>query len=31
MGRGRSLNGVKFRPEDGNHPDLNPTVEGDIP
>jgi len=31
MGRGRSLNGVKFRPKDGTHPDPNLTVEGVIP
>lgn len=31
MGRWRSLNCFKFRSEDGNPPDPNPTVEGDIP
>ena len=31
MGRGRSLNDLKFRSEDKNHPDLNPIVEGAIP
>jgi hypothetical protein len=31
MGSGRSLNGTKFRPEDGNPPDPNLTVEGTIP
>ena len=31
MGRGRSLNDLKFRPEDGTHPDPNPTIEGAIP
>ena len=31
MGRRRSLYGLKFRPEDGNHPGSNPTVEGIIP
>jgi hypothetical protein len=30
MGRSQSLNGFTFRSEDGNHPDLNPTVEGTI-
>jgi len=31
MERRRSLNRPKFRPEDGIHPDPNPTVEGAIP
>jgi len=31
MGRWRSLNNFKFRSEDGNRPDPNPTVEGTIP
>jgi len=31
MERRRSLYGLKFWPEDGNHPGSNPTVEGIIP
>ena len=31
MGSGQSLNSLTFRSEDGNHSDLNPTVEGAIP